>query len=84
METVFDWVSLAIFAGLIVLFLQRSTGERVEHDAPLYYYLAGGAGCAVSDYLGNHGQDLLAIALLAITVAFIIFYLKPFKLRPRS
>lgn len=84
METVFDWVSLAIFAGLIVLFLQRSTGERVENDAPLYYYLGAGAGCAVSDYLGNHGQNLLAVALLAITLAFIIYYLKPFKLRPRS
>ena len=84
METVFDWLSLAIFAGLIVLFLQRSTGERVESDAPVYYYLAAGAGCAVSDYLGNHGQNLLAVALLAVTLAFIIFFLKPFKLRPRS
>lgn len=35
METVYDWVSLAIFAGLIVLFLQRSTGDRAEKDAPL-------------------------------------------------
>lgn len=78
METIFDWVSLAIFAGLIVLFLQRSTSERDEKDASLIYYLGAGIGCAVANYLGNHGQPLIAVALLVATLAFIIFYLKPF------
>jgi len=81
METVYDWVSLAIFAGLIVLFLQRSVGERTEKDASLLYYLGAGVGCAVANYFGNHGQDLIAIVLLAATVVFIILCLKPFKLR---
>jgi uncharacterized membrane protein YjjP (DUF1212 family) len=81
METIYDWVSLAIFAGLIVLFLQRSTSERREKDVSLVFYLAAGVGCAVGDYAGNHGQPILAIALLAGTIAFILFYLKPFKLR---
>lgn len=80
METVFDWVSLAIFAGLIVLFLQRSTGERPEKDASLLYYLGAGVGCAVANYFGNHGQEIVATALLAATVAFIIYFLKPFKI----
>ena len=84
METIYDWVSLAIFAGLIVLFLQRSTSERGEKDVSLLYYLGAGVGCAVADYAGNHGQDIVAVALLAATVAFILYYLKPFKLRPGS
>ena len=84
METIFDWVSLAIFAGLIVLFLQRSTSDQSEKDAPLYYYLGAGGGCAVGDYLGNHGQDLLAGLILAATVAFIIIWLKPFKFSAKS
>ena len=84
METVYDWVSLAIFAGLIVLFLQRSVGERAEKDASLLYYLGAGVGCAVANYFGNHGQDLIAILFLAATVAFIISVLKPFKLKPGS
>jgi hypothetical protein len=79
METVYDWVSLAIFAGLIVLFLQRSVGERAEKDASLLYYLAAGVGCAAANYFGNHGQDLLAILLLVATVGLIIVVLKPFK-----
>jgi|SRR5678815_1558687 uncharacterized membrane protein YjjP (DUF1212 family) len=82
METVYDWVSLAIFAGLIVLFLQRSTGERAEKDASLLYYLGAGVGCAVANYFGNHGQHIVAIAILVATVAFIIYFLKPFRFRP--
>lgn len=84
METIYDWVSLAIFAGLIVLFLQRSTSEQPEKDVSLLYYLGAGVGCAVADYAGNHGQDVVAILLLVATLAFIFFYLKPFKLRAGS
>jgi hypothetical protein len=80
METIYDWVSLAIFAGLIVLFLQRSVSERAEKDASLLYYLGAGVGCAVANYFGNHGQNLIAILLLVATVLFIIMCLKPFKL----
>ena len=43
MQTVYDWVSLGIFAGLVVLFLQRSTSETTEKDASLVYYLAAGS-----------------------------------------
>lgn len=78
METVYDWVSLGIFAGLIVLFLQRSTGDRVEKDASLLHYLGAGIGCAVANYFGNRGNDIIAIALLIATVGFIIIFLKPF------
>jgi len=84
LETVYDWVSLAMFAGLIVLFLQRSTSDRAEKDVSLLYYLGAGVGCAIADYLGNHGQDLLAVLLLAATAAFIFFFLKPFKLSSGS
>jgi hypothetical protein len=84
METVYDWVSLAIFAGLIVLFLHRSTGEQAEKDASLLYYLGAGVGCAVANYFGNHGQHALAILILAATVAFIGYFLRPFKFRQGS
>ena len=79
MDTIYDWVSLAIFAGLVVLFLQRSTSEHSGKDASLLYYLGAGIGCAVANYFGNQGQNIIAIVLLAATVAFIIICLKPFK-----
>lgn len=83
METIYDWVSLAIFAGLIVLFLQRSTGDRAEKDASLFHYLGAGVGCAAANYFGNKGQDIIAVALIAATVAFIAYFLKPFRLKRR-
>jgi uncharacterized membrane protein (UPF0136 family) len=82
MHTVYDWVSLGIFAGLVVLFLQRSTGERAEKDVSLLYYLAAGGACAVANYLGNQGQDIAAAAVLLATAAFIVVFLKPFRPRP--
>ena len=84
METIYDWVSLAIFAGLVVLFLQRSTSEHTGSDAPLLYYLGAGVGCAIANYFGDKGQHVIAILLLVVTAAFIVACLKPFKLTPRS
>ena len=78
METVYDWVTLSIFAALIVLFLQRSVGNQKD-DAPLVYYLGAGLGCAVANYFGNEGQHVIAVAILAATVFLIFRFLKPFK-----
>ena len=79
METPYDWLTVAIFAGLIVLFMHRSTSEEEEQvDDPLWRYLAGGVGCAVTNYLGNEGWHIPAVLALAATLAFIFHYLKPF------
>ena len=92
METIYDWVTVAIFAGLVVLFLQRSSGEAEPRDS-IWQYLAAAIGCAVANYLGNnaiknysdqtpdyltHG---LAIITLAGTIAYILVALQPFKRR---
>lgn len=84
METPYDWITVAIFAGLVVLFMQRSTSEDVhdENDS-LLLYLGAGLGCAVSNYIGNEGMHLIAIPLILATLAFIIYYLKPFKSWPK-
>ncbi len=82
MQSIYDWVSIGIFAGLIVLFLQRSTSDQAEGDASIWYYLVAGVGCAAANYFGNQNQDLIAILLLAGTLGFIVYYLKPF--RPKS
>jgi hypothetical protein len=89
-ETVYDWVTVAIFAGLIVLFLQRSSGEGEPQDS-IWQYLGASIGCALANYLGNdaiknseggavdyvhHG---LAIAVLVATLGYVWFALKPFK-----
>jgi hypothetical protein len=77
MQTVYDWITLAIFAGLVVLFLQRSSQE--EPTDSLWSYLGAGVGCAVANYFGNEGNHIVAIAIVVATVAFIIIVLKPFR-----
>lgn len=77
MTTVYDWVSVTIFAGCIVLFMQRSvTGD--ESGDQLWHYIIASAGCAVANYLGNNGNTLIAIAVFGATLAFIWCRLRPF------
>ena len=77
METVYDWVTVAIFAGLVVLFLQRSTNSDDNTHDPLWMYLLASGGCALTNYLGNDGLHLLAIIALVATLAFVVHFLKP-------
>lgn len=85
METVYDWVTVGIFAGLVVLFLQRSTSEEAppENDS-LLLYLGAGLGCAVANYIGNKELHYLAIPLILATIGFIVYFLRPFKSWPKS
>lgn len=82
METAYDWVTLAIFAGLVVLFLQRSMSD--DRQDSMIAYMAGAVMCALANYLGNEGHDLLAIALIVANLVFIVLVLKPIDLPRRS
>ncbi|MEY2883804.1 MAG: hypothetical protein RL490_1528 [Pseudomonadota bacterium] len=82
METPYDWSTIIVFAGLIVLFLQRSQGEPRDH---LWQYLVAALGCAVTNYIGNEalkeanmGYHAAAIGLGIATLAFIWVALRPF------
>lgn len=75
MQTVYDWVTIAIFAGLIVLFLQRSTAE-VQTDRVIDY-LPPALFCALGNYLGNNGHTALAILVIAVIPVYVWMVLKP-------
>lgn len=74
----FDWLTVAIFAGLIVLFLHRSSQKEPPRDK-LWQYLIASSGCALVNYVGNAGQTILACAMAAAVLTFIIKVLKPFE-----
>lgn len=76
METIYDWVTVALFAGLIVLFLQRSTAE--EPNDRMIDYLPAALGCAIGNYLGNHDQHVAAVLIIAAVPVYTWFVLKPF------
>lgn len=83
METVYDWATVAIFCGLIMLFLDRSSQE--EPGDHLWQYLVAAVGCGVANYFGNEGIEtgnsmmhFAAIATIAAVLTFTIMVLKPF------
>lgn len=75
MQTAYDWISVAIFAGLVVLLLQRSSRE--EPTDQLWQYLPPAIGCAVANYFGNEGNHLVAVLVLAAVIGYIFHILKP-------
>jgi len=83
MKTLFDFVTIAIFAGLIVLFLQRSMNEGDFNDDPMWRYLVAAIGCAVANYLGNEVSALAGIVVVIGTIGFILYELRPFPQFPR-
>ncbi|RZK43825.1 MAG: hypothetical protein EOO61_04710 [Hymenobacter sp.] len=79
MQTIYDWITIAMFAGLIVLFLQRSTAD-IATDR-LWQYLPPALGCAAANWLGNNDKDIYAILMLVVTVGYIVYVLKPFPMK---
>ena len=74
MQTVYDWATMIVFAGLVVLFLQRSQGEVRDQ---LWHYIVAALGCAVTNYVGNEGYRLIAAATGVATLGFIVMVLRP-------
>jgi hypothetical protein len=79
MGTIYDWATMAVFAGLVVLFLQRSMSENEPQDR-IIHYLPPAVGCALANFLGNNGQGLIAWLLILAVIAYIIHILKPFRM----
>ncbi|MEW9854474.1 XrtV sorting system accessory protein [Novosphingobium sp. M1R2S20] len=77
METVFDWLTVAIFAAIAVLFLQRSMQD--EPTDTMWHYLPPTIGCAIANQLGNNGYVILAVALMMAVLMYLVYLLKPFQ-----
>jgi hypothetical protein len=78
MQTPYDWVTVAIFAGLIVIFLQRSQEDSVVRDK-MISYLPPAVGCAVANYLGNEEYHVFAIITVVLVLAYIALVIKPYE-----
>ena len=78
MQTIYDWITVGIFCGIITLFLHRSVDVDEPRDA-LWQYLVVSVGCAISNWLGNEGRHVLASGMVALTLAFIHYVLRPFR-----
>lgn len=81
METVYDWITVAIFGGLVVLFLHRSVQPGEPQDTILHY-LPPAVGCAVANWVGNppQNQGLLSFLIVLAVLLYVALVLKPFGL----
>jgi hypothetical protein len=70
METAYDWLTLALFAGIIVLFLQRSSMENPPDR--MIDYLPPAIGCAIANYSGNHAIKTDSLLLHGVAGAMIL------------
>ncbi|WP_293678084.1 XrtV sorting system accessory protein [uncultured Phenylobacterium sp.] len=79
METVYDWITVAIFGGLVVLFLHRSVQPGEPQDTILHY-LPPAVGCAVANWVGNppQNQGLFSFLIVLGVLIYVLLVLKPF------
>lgn len=74
METVWDWLTVICFGGLVVLMLQRSVEEKPKDH--LMEYLVPAAGCGIANYIGNHYSDIGAAIALVLVAVYVFKVLK--------
>jgi len=79
-ETIYDWITVAIFGGLRVLFIKSSVAPGEPQDTILHY-LPPAVGCAAANYVGNHGQGLVSFLIVLAVLVYIALVLKPFGLK---
>ncbi|MEL6830693.1 MAG: XrtV sorting system accessory protein [Pseudomonadota bacterium] len=77
MDTLYDWLSLLAFAGLITLFLNRSAMD--EPPDTIWHYMPPSLACAVANYVGNEGYGAAAIIIIVGVVLYVYFVLNPFR-----
>ena len=74
METIYDWITVLIFAGLVTRFLQSSAGPH-QSDENIWHYVVASIGCAGVNWLGNNGWHAAAIVTIAATGAYIAVFI---------
>ena len=82
MSSIYDLVTMVLFAALAVLFLQRSTAQEPQDH--MWQYAPPAIGLAVANQVGNHAPEyaIVAWAIIAAAVAYVVYVLKPFKQAP--
>jgi len=73
METVYDWITVLIFAALVTRFLQCSAGPH-QSDENIWHYLVPSIGCAGANWLGNSGWHWAAGVTIAASLAYIFIF----------
>ena len=74
METVYDWITVLIFAALVTRFLQCSAGPQ-ESDENIWHYIVPSLGCAAANWLGNGGWHWAAAMIIVASIAYSLIFI---------
>jgi hypothetical protein len=75
-KSIYDLITLILFAGLAILYLQRSIEQARDRTI---HYLPPAIGCAAANWLGDHDQPLLAGLVIIAGLVYTWYVLKPFQ-----
>jgi hypothetical protein len=76
MNTIYDWVTVALFAALLIMVVRGAAAGMSA--ARLLQYLGAAIGCALINWLGNNGYHVAAIACGAFVLLYTWVVLRPF------
>jgi hypothetical protein len=83
LKTIYDVIAVVMFAGLAILFLQRSA-SRTPDAIPIWKYGPPAIGCALADYLGDHGLMVASIVSFLAVAGYSLIVLHPFQQDPST
>lgn len=66
MSTIFDFVTVAIFLGLVVMYFKYEKSE----DQDILAYIWPSLGCAMANYFGNKGFEIAGWAFIGLTLLY--------------
>ncbi|MGF1456541.1 MAG: XrtV sorting system accessory protein [Alphaproteobacteria bacterium] len=72
MSTPYDWGTVLIFVGIVILFFRRQQQGREED---LSRYILASIGCALANYFGNEGYHIAGLSLIGAVLFYIYFYI---------
>ncbi len=72
MSTPYDWGTVLIFIGIVVLFFRR---QQQGQDEDLSRYIMASIGCALANYFGNAGFHIAGLSLIGAVLFYVYFYI---------
>ncbi len=79
LSSIYDLVTMVLFAGLAVLFLQRSTAPEPQDH--MWQYAPPAIALATANQVGNKLPEIAWVAwlIIAAAVIYVVYVLKPFR-----
>lgn len=73
MKTIFDWLTVAAFVVLAILYLQRSSMPDPPDKA--WHYIIPSLALGLANYTGNSGHVIASVAILTSAMLYTYYFI---------